>query len=83
MSKIPTAKQFVKKYEREGFLEDKFIEFAKIHVAAALEAASEKAKTKSRKKSFKVSSGIEYDYIISVDKSSILNAYPLDNIKQL
>jgi hypothetical protein len=57
------------------------IEFAKLHVEAALKEASEKAKTKSRKKTYKASSGVEYDYVISVDKNSILNAYPLNQIK--
>jgi hypothetical protein len=56
-------------------------EKSKIYVEAALKIASEKAKTKSRKKTFKASSGSEYDYIISVDKKSILNAFPLTDIK--
>lgn len=48
-------------------------EFAKLHVEAALEAAAEKATT------IKISWGLgEYD---DVDKDSILNAYPLINIK--
>jgi hypothetical protein len=50
------------------------IEFAKLHVEAALREASEKATVET-----------EPDYqggeLSSVDKDSILNAYPLENIK--
>jgi hypothetical protein len=49
------------------------IEFAKMHVKAALEAASEKANLDGDE-------GSNFDYII-VDKDTILNAYPESNIK--
>ena len=52
----------------------KAIEFAKFHVEAALKAAAENAETET-----------EHDYRGGswdmVDKDSILNAYPLENIK--
>jgi hypothetical protein len=61
-----SAKQFLKKHapcSTEGFM----IEFAKIHVKAALKAASEKVKIT--------------DYGYSIDTNSILNSYPESNIK--
>jgi hypothetical protein len=48
------------------------IEFAKMHVTAALKAASEKA----------IVYADEGGYSEFVDEQSILNAYPLENIKQ-
>ena len=53
------------------------IEFAKMHVQAALKAASENAQRK------KVYNGHSERLIVKrvIDKESILNAYPLTNIK--
>jgi hypothetical protein len=78
---IPTAEEFLKNLDKESnglWTEDDssickaFIEFTKIHVQKALKEASEKAKLK-------------YDHFDDmaayVDESSILNAYPLENIK--
>jgi len=59
-------------YKRED-VSKKMIEFAKLHVKAALEAASGKAELEGDE-------GSDFSYI-SVDKDSILNAYPLENIK--
>ena len=78
MEKIPTAENFlynsIDYTEYNRFLEDKIIEtmieFAKLHVEAALKQASKKAIC------------IEYmegEYDVKTD--SILNSYPLDNIK--
>lgn len=50
------------------------IEFAKLHVEAALKQASEEAKTTWVTTDF-------YDNTKIVSKSSILNSYPLTNIK--
>jgi len=50
---------------------DAMIEFAKLHVEAALKEASEKA----------IVYADEGGYSEFVDEQSILNAYPLDNIK--
>lgn len=50
------------------------VEFAKIHVEAALKAASEKWEA-----NYKVDEHI--GVIITIKKESILNAYPLENIK--
>lgn len=53
------------------------IEFAKLHVEAALEAASKKATIKDEVAHFQ-----EGSYMVSVvNKDSIVNAYPLTNIK--
>ena len=53
------------------------IEFAKMHVEAALKDASEKAKITYE---YDGNTGSEYCYEY-IDKNSILNSYPLDNIK--
>ena len=78
---IPTAEQLLKEgnegYPLSIIIENltseqiiaDMIEFAKMHVTKALKAASEKAITEET----------WGDY--HVDKKSILNAYPLENIK--
>jgi len=84
MEKIPTAEEFLKETDSyshiddggdkvfySGFVESLMIEFAKMHVTAALKEASER---------------YEYDEIHISDnpeflKDSILNSYPLENIK--
>lgn len=53
---------------------ERIIEFAKFHVEAALKAASNKATTNSEYIG-------SYGEGLDVDKKSILNAYPLTNIK--
>ena len=73
---LPTAKDFLIESKISGLDADKImIEFAKLHVEAALKAASE---------------NVELDYwkgdcqlcgSNTIDKESILNAYPLTNIK--
>jgi hypothetical protein len=71
---IPKAEEFYDK-RIKGIpmsFNEKMIEFAKLHVEAALTEASENADTIYRGYSFG-------DYI--VDKDSILNAYSLENIK--
>lgn len=63
---IPTAEEFLQKYQDQNSwsIEGAMIEFAKLHVEAALNSAfKETLKTK-----FPL-------------KESILNAYPLSNIK--
>lgn len=80
MSKIPTAKEFIKlnaPCSIEGFL----IEFAKLHVQEALKKASENVKTKSIFKKQGRSGYSNYIQKTVLDKRSILNAYPLENIK--
>lgn len=72
MNKMPTAEEFLKSknYFDSDEYEDLIIEFAKLHVEAALKSASEKA----------TYSGFNFASI-EIDEDSILNAYPLDWIK--
>ena len=84
LSKLPTGTkgEFVRlSADADKALYDAMIEFAKLHVKAALKLASEKAKQIEDPYSYTGNTGSEYpaDYII--DKDSILNAYPLKNIK--
>ena len=70
MKKIPTAEEFYDKSKHDSIL-DIMIDFAKLHVEQALKEASEKADTQT----------IHCTHIQIVDKNSILNSYPLENIK--
>lgn len=88
MSNIPTAKEFLDSYKKTigvrlisdmspEQISNYAIEFAKLHVQAALKAASKQAKTKEDVAIF-----AEGSYRTQVvDKESILNSYPLENIK--
>jgi hypothetical protein len=78
---IRTAEEFLKEYElgNTGKIDiedakEAIIEFAKLHVESALKEASENATTINKPK-FKG----DINYV--VDGDSILNAYPLENIK--
>jgi hypothetical protein len=67
-------------YLKDSEVEDIMIEFAKLHVEAALIEASEYAETVADKEQdFRLQNCNCIDYII--DKNSILHAYPLENIK--
>jgi hypothetical protein len=88
---IPTAKEFqlIKWKQTYGSdpmyldelseyeIAEHMIEFAKLHVEEALKSASENAERK------KVYNGHPQRLIVKrvIDKDSILNAYPLTNIK--
>lgn len=70
---MTTAKEFIKSKSDEykidrDLVEDMLIEFANVHVQAALESACKNA---------------IYDYELPdvIDEQSILKAYPLTNIK--
>jgi len=79
MEKILTAKEFIETHNRlnDSSTELLMIEFAKLHVAAALKEASEKAKITY---DYSGNTGSEYcDEFVDID--SILNSYPLDKIK--
>lgn len=77
---IPTAEEFLKgNSENEpwtGTQEQAMIEFAKLHVDAALKRASENVK-------HELVAPWESDegMVGDIDKDSILNSYPLENIK--
>lgn len=74
---IPTAEEFCNDIRYVTYsLDEKLITFAKLHVEAALKEASKKAKVKIIQGDFGV-----FDTRPSVKKNSILNAYPLENIK--
>ena len=72
---IPTAEETYNKITgciiNHKDVKGAMIEFAKLHVEAALKAASEKALVYAD----------EGGYSEFVDEDSILNAYPLENIK--
>jgi len=94
---IPTAEEFTKKLLTEVancrgvrvqsvVVSEAFIEFAKLHVEAALKEASEKAELsmyefKEEWMNSLNSTEDERGNLSSIYKPSILNAYPLDNIK--
>ncbi len=76
MDKIPNVDYFLQKYMKYDDyidyeeLKNLFIEFCKLHVQQALKKASEENEI------------VWIDiYTPEVDKDSILNAYPLENIK--
>ena len=77
MTQLPTAEEFLLSKKYVGYpgevlktlAPSLIVEYAKLHVQAALESAAEK---------------LPYDDKLNQDmmlKQSILNAYPLDNIK--
>jgi hypothetical protein len=90
MNTIPTAEEFFETWlikkgyiALQGFeqldqddLSNYAIEFAKLHVKAALQAAYENAEADGHYSE-------DYDEYIDtiIDQDSILNAYPLDQIK--
>ena len=86
MSKIPTAEDFLQDHlEISHFYDDKtqnmvcysddvqkaMIEFAKLHVEAALKSAASDAHTKD----------VPFSNDVEVDQVSILTSYPPENIK--
>jgi len=86
ITELPTAKEMVKKWDEVGFLEDRFIEFAKLHVKKALEKAAKNAYVEyidlTSDEVFDYTDVITDDNVgANVNKESILNAYPLNNIK--
>ena len=79
MSTIPTAEEILNRdytSTKENAIRA-MIEFAKLHVEAALKEASKKAKITY---DYSGNTGSEYCDEF-VDKDSILNSYPLDKIK--
>ena len=74
---VPTAKEFLERDESGVYNEiditQAMIEFAKLHVEAALTEASKTTRWKEQI----TMQGLQ----VTIIKSSILNAYPLTNIK--
>ena len=87
---IPTAESFYDKKDKNGLpmsFNEKMVEFAKLHVEAALEAASNNAVLSSYDNKANKSGESLFTSITSNDvewrpcSESILNAYPLTLIK--
>jgi hypothetical protein len=88
---VLSAKECVFKYGDEIFMDIEevyalMIEFADMHVKAALQAAVESARIdvngeKALVYGFRTSSGVQTS--VAIDKHSITNAYPKSNIKKL
>ncbi len=93
---VPTAEEFIENDYYHLHLDtdsiclasihDAMIEFAKLHVEAALKEASESRCIKMHDKiwfaqSLEPGTKILDRVNITVDKDSILNSYPLENIK--
>ena len=76
--KVPTAEEFLQNSDKTTFnaIENTMVEFAKLHVEAALKSASCSAEIESCGNPYDPS-----DDSKCVSEKSILNAYPLDNIK--
>lgn len=101
MEKIPTAKEFCEKKFKEinpatswiDFNKEVMIEFAKLHVEAALKEASENVKLieygcsdfrvtdEDAPNPYFISGYFGEDSQIKISEDSILNSYPLENIK--
>jgi hypothetical protein len=77
INNIPTAEQWLEHFEENAYpgtsISECMIEFAKLHVEAALTEASKTTKWKEQI----TMQGLQ----VTIIKSSILNAYPLTNIK--
>lgn len=103
MKKIPTAEEFIKQMRDDCLVdfmrnadrilvENKLIQFAKLHVKEALKAASEKHKPKlyikglyksakwSELKDGETYNPLENSIMTKTDKKSIINSYTLKNI---
>ena len=83
--KIPTAEELFyqnnkKDFWDEGTVEDyilpTIIEFAKLHVEAALKQASEEVDF-----TLDTYSSMQQGSVIEIDKETVIDAYPLTNIK--
>ena len=90
MSNILTALEFLNRDESGVFNEvditQAMIGFAKLHVEAALQAASENSQITLgegwiRKEETILPNQVVYPITIKVEQNSILGAYPFDNIK--
>lgn len=84
MIKVPTASELIIKMTKDNLdasISEMMIEFANIHVKEALLYAANSAKMMELEVPYTgVRAGGSY-YIKTIDKESILNAYPKNNIK--
>ena len=97
MAEISTAEEFWFKNTGQNINQEEYsamIEFAKMHVEAALKEASEEVTWKMESFDTYFGDSRAFDFIdtdyagdpstghnVLVDKDSILNSYPLENIK--
>jgi hypothetical protein len=89
MDKIPTAEEFLdsrgcNKTDEGWDLVEKsdLVEFAKLHVKVALEAAYDNSNLRIDDGEVEITNSYSDNVLsITVDKDSILNAYPEENIK--
>lgn len=86
MEKIPTAEEFKRMHPKyvtsEVSVETLMIEFAKLHVEAALKEASKEATINKNKGEVTARTfGNVINGTYSINQQSILNSYPLSNIK--
>jgi hypothetical protein len=85
VERISTAEEFLKRDESGVFNEvditQSMIEFAKLHVEACKKEISEKAKVSDNVSEFLQRDELGFEGDTYIDKYSILNAYPLENIK--
>lgn len=75
-NKLPTAEEFYKQTGGDIYYftlayKENMKNFAKLHVEAALKAASEKVSHKH----------VVYNATFEINKDSILNSYPIENVK--
>jgi len=81
---IPTAYDFLTNFTDEpddDTIYEAMIEFAKLHVEACKKEISEKAKVSDNVSEFLQRDELGFEGDTYIDKYSILNAYPLENIK--
>lgn len=91
MTKIPTAEEFIKDAQQnpsKGWTARKMlVEFAKLHVKAALKAATANAEADFEPMNWLAEQHCNTpfiqgeDYEIGISRQSILQSYPLENIK--
>jgi hypothetical protein len=80
MKKTPKAKKFIKEYLKDnpnGTYDTCMIEFAKVHCELQLKTILNNVRIRDE---WSGNTGSEYCYTV-VDRESIINAYPIENIK--
>lgn len=79
MNNIPTAENFFKEYDKASipmfpYIYQAMIAFAQLHIKAALVAAADNAELRTENMG-------SSEFQTVVDRNSILNAYPKENVK--
>ena len=76
MSKIPTAEEFIVIYNSKPQTDSLLVAFAKLHVKAQRDDILKKVSLTDFAQEF-----LQEGASDAIDEESIINAYPLDNIK--